>query len=238
MKNKMTEFDLTSEFTINGMGTFKDLNNLDAILESNQAWIAEMEQFRQRLSDAGASDEVMAALLQEVEGMSKKDGRELMRLYNSKSDSYMKGYVSKYQEILNTSEKLSAKYYTPDMADAQKEFASQVDDIVQTLEDKGYEIPENFFDLGTASAESFGDAFKAEIDSLFSDLEVKMNNFNNSLVSMIRPLMNLTGMGALTTSINTYSSTYNLVSAAGNGVQGELQAIRNEEILKRMRGGY
>lgn len=238
LKNKMTEFDLMGEFTINGMGTFPELTDLDAILESNQSWITEMEQFRQRLSDAGASDEVMAALLQEVEGMSKKDGRELMRLYNSKSDSYMKGYVSKYQEILNTSEKLSAKYYTPDMADAQKEFASQVDDIVQTLEDKGYEIPENFFDLGTASAESFGDAFKAEIDSLFSDLAVKMNNFNNSLISMISPLMNFTGMGALTTSINNYSSTYNLVSAAGNGVQGELQAIRNEEILKRMRGGY
>lgn len=235
LKSNMANFELTDTFTINGMGTFTDVANIDDVISSNDAYINELTDFRDRLKVAGASEEVTNALMNEVLGMSKKDARDFMRTYAGKSDAYMADYVAKYQTVLNQGEYLSTEFLKDDIKKAQQDFDKEASDIIEVFREKGMEIPENFAELGKSSAQRFGKEFSAEIAGLFDNVSLELESLN--YIPMNSILSKWSGEGQVITN-NSYASTYNMLTPSYESRREQIKAARDAEILKRMRGGY
>lgn len=236
LQAKMTDFELVSDVSIAGLGDYKKVTDLDSIIESNEAYIDELTSFRERLKAAGATDEVMQAIMGEIAGMSKKDARETVRAFAGQTDAYIAEYVVDYQSLLDLAEEESVLFYAEDMKKAGKEFDDSVEEIIATAKEKGLEIPDNFFDIGALSAERFGEGFKEEIDAMFEDIQSELSAFNEYYFSA--PYASkFTGSGQVITN-RSYSPTYNILPSAGESTQTQLAAIRNAETRERMRGGY
>ena len=234
LQAKMTDFALVSDVSIAGLGDYKKVTDLDSIIESNEAYIDELTSFRERLKAAGATDEVMQAIMGEIAGMSKKDARETMRAFAGQTDAYMAEYVADYQSLLDLAQEESTLFYAGDMKKAGEEFEDSVEEIIATAKEKGLEIPDNFFDIGALSAERFGEGFKAEIDAMFEDIKSELSAFNEYYFPYAGKF---TGSGQVITN-RSYSPTYNILPSAGESTQTQLAAIRNAETRERMRGGY
>lgn len=235
LKSNMASFELTDTFTINGMGTFTDVANIDDVISSNDAYINELTDFRDRLKVAGASEDVTNALMNEVLGMSKKDARDFMRTYAGKSDAYMADYVAKYQTVLNQGEYLSTEFLKDDIKKSQQEFDKEAGNIVEVFREKGMEIPEDFAELGKNSAQRFGKEFSAEIAGLFDNISLELESLN--YIPMNSILSKWGGEGQVITN-NSYASTYNMLTPSYESRREQIKAARDAEILKRMRGGY
>lgn len=236
LKSNMTNFELTETFTINGMGTFTDAADLDAVIASNDEYYNELTDFRARLEKAGASDEVKSAIMSELYGMGKKDAREAMRAYANKTDDFMFDFVSKYQEYMNQTEHLSNEFLREDIQKSQRSFDEEADKIVRVFKEKGMEIPENFSEFGKNSAKRFGDEFLAEITGLFDNIALQMQDLNyfpiNSILSkwIGDEQMNSATQG------NINNVSYYIQPSNGESTQQQIWALRNAQFLNEQRG--
>ena len=114
-------------------------------------------------------------------------------------------------------------------------YADEAGELRKKLEDEFGAVPEKFLDYGADSAKNFGKGFEEQISSVMQGLVSKMQIDVSNMTPIGTMIMGngTLGFGA----INNYYSEYNLLPS-DNSDAAQLEAIRRQDRLNKMRGGY
>lgn len=110
-------------------------------------------------------------------------------------------------------------------------FKDEAAELANALYDEFGEIPEEFMDFGTESADNFGKGFLNQIKTVIAG--IKANVLAN--ISSLMPTLALAGAGGNTS--NTYNASYYIQPSAGESTQAQLLAIRSQEKINKYRMG-
>ena len=110
-------------------------------------------------------------------------------------------------------------------------FKDEAAELANALYDEFGEIPEEFIDFGTESADNFGKGFLNQIKTVIAG--IKANVLAN--ISSLMPTLALAGAGGNTS--NTYNASYYIQPSAGESTQAQLLAIRSQEKINKYRMG-
>lgn len=194
-----------------------------------------VETLKNRLSGLGIGEDVISQYMSEFDELDMTTAMQFIKGILSGSDIDLLKNVEGYALQRETSKKASTQHYAPEL---EKAVEGSIEYMKEKLQEAGFtDIPEDFFVSGQISAQKFGEAFAVEIEKQMEEIRSKIAAFNASLNVNLNGFSIIPSAGNNTTN-NSYSSTYNLVAAAGESTTQQLQNIRNNEMLERMRGGY
>lgn len=211
--------------------SYYSMHDLHKDTEAITSYVDGLDSLNARLKELGVSGDVVKEFMSELSDMSIEEGAGFTKTLLNANDSALLNYINAYSDNRAAVKGLSSRFYQDDMDEA---WDDSIKNMVEKLREAGYEIPEGFFTSGTVSAEKFGEAFTAEIDNQLSAVREKVEGFYAAISKMFGMSFELSAAGG---GGNTYSSTY-YIQPNDTSTSAQLAAIRAEERLNKLRGGY
>ena len=211
--------------------SYYSMHDLHKDTEAITSYVDGLDSLNERLKELGVSGDVVKEFMSELSDMSIEEGAGFTKTLLNANDSNLLNYIDAYSDNRAAIKGLSSRFYQDDMDEA---WDDSIKNMVEKLQEAGYEIPEGFFTSGTVSAEKFGEAFTAEIDNQLSAVREKVEGFYAAISKMFGMSFELSAAGG---GGNTYSSTY-YIQPNDSSTSAQLAAIRAEERLNKLRGGY
>ncbi|MBO5060232.1 MAG: tape measure protein [Clostridia bacterium] len=202
-----------------------------AILEYEQ----HLEELWARFEGVGVDSSVIKSYMSEVDELGLDEAMMAVKSLLSQSDADLSKYINGYAKYNAAVDSLSNRHYVDDMGEAVED---SIDNMRDKLQEAGFtDIPEDFVVSGKLSAEKFGEAFVAEIEKQMEIIQSKIAEFNAGLNLNVQgmTIMQTAAAGGGTT--NNYSAVYN-VQTSGESETATLTALRNQQLLNEMRGGW
>lgn len=113
------------------------LTDLQGDIDALEQYSASLQAVRQRLKNAGFSDDDTGSFFSVLAGMSVEEGQTFAQALNEATDEEFSGFVSDWLKKQSLSEELSKQIYNDEVAGA-------VDKLEQELQNAGLEVPEGF----------------------------------------------------------------------------------------------
>lgn len=211
--------------------SYYSMHDLHKDTEAITSYVDGLDSLNARLKELGVSGDVVKEFMSELSDMSIEEGAGFTKTLLNANDPDLLKYINAYSDNRAAIKGLSSRFYQDDMDEA---WDDSIKNMVEKLQEAGYEIPEGFFTSGTVSAEKFGEAFTAEIDNQLSAVREKVEGFYAAISKMFGMSFELSAAGG---GGNTYSSTY-YIQPNDSSTSAQLAAIRAEERLNKLRGGY
>ncbi len=212
--------------------SYYSMHDFQKDTEAITNYVNGLDSLSERLKELGVSDDVIKEFMTELSDVDIEDGAGFTKtLLNAGNDELLK-YINAYGDNRKAIKGLSSRYYQSDMDSAWDE---SIQNMVDKLQEAGYEIPDGFFTSGTVSAEKFGEAFVSEIDNQLAGVRKKIEGFYAAITKMFGADFELSAAGS--GGGNTYSPTY-YIQANDTSTSAQLAAIRASEKLKKLRGGF
>jgi phage-related protein len=177
--------------------------------------------------------------LELIEEVKKKRGELPTEVLNSlKNMDVTKGIIFA-KEILNAKDEDWEKYVSQFSLGEEKAAKiamalteTDADEAMKLLGEKYSEIPQDFFDIGGESANSFTEGFVLGLNG-FAEKVKQVVGDSMSLPIMYCPFLPASAGGGAYG--NTYTSSYNFYSSADTTTQ-QLNAAKNASVMKRLQG--
>ena len=211
--------------------SYYSMHDLHKDTEAITSYVDGLDSLNARLKELGVSGDVVKEFMAELSDMSIEEGAGFTKTLLNANDSALLEYINAYSDNRAAIKGLSSRFYQDDMDEA---WDDSIHNMIDKLQEAGYEIPEGFFTSGTVSAEKFGEAFTAEIDNQLATVRQKVEGFYAAITRMFGAGFEISAVGG---GGNTYSSTY-YIQPNDTSTSAQLSAIRAEEKLNKLRGGY
>lgn len=211
--------------------SFYSMHDLKKDTEAITSYVEGLNSLNERLQTLGVSNDIVKEFMAEMSNMDIEEGAGFTKTLLNSNDTDLLKYINAYSDNRNAIKGLSSRYYQDDMDAA---WDDSIQNMINKLQEAGYEIPEGFFTSGTVSAEKFGEAFTAEIDNQLATVRQKVEGFYAAITRMFGAGFEISAVGG---GGNTYSSTY-YIQPNDTSTSAQLSAIRAEEKLNKLRGGY
>ena len=202
------------------------LTDLQEDIDALEQYSASLQAVRQRLKNAGFSDDDTSGFFSVLAGMSVEEGQTFAQALNEATDEEFSGFVSDWLKKQSLSEELSKQIYNDEVTGA-------VDKLEQELQNAGLEVPEGFFDSGVTAAENFGIGFTEQLRTEMQKISDIVRDFTSSF-RMELAVAGAAGGSAYTSSTTT--KTYYLQST-NETVHQQLETIRQNDKLEELRNG-
>ncbi len=185
---------------------------------------------KQMLADMGISKNAADSFFADISGRSIEDGIKALDALQYADRAKLAEYLKSYDTRIQLTTRLSAEQYDSDMRAAMDESYAY---MKSELEKAGFEVPSTFFDVGSASAKSFGDAFAAEIDEQMQSVQDKINEWNIKIKASIEGGGRVGSSTTTNTTNSNNTTTYNITTQKG---EDTVDRLKREEKIKRMSG--
>lgn len=192
------------------------LSDLDDDIEKLRDFNETLEKLKARGNEL--APESFGEFFSELKNLSVEDANILSKLLLKENDEGFIDYISDFKEKKLLSEKIADHLYKDD-------FSLAAEEIKQELNESFSEIPDEFFSLGSETAENFKEGFTEEIRNLFSGVSDILSEEGISLS------INQEKSGGN----SNYQATYNFYSS-GESVSQQLISAKNYEVLEKLRG--
>lgn len=202
------------------------LTDLQGDIDALEQYSASLQAVKQRLKNAGFSDDDTGSFFSVLAGMSVEEGQTFAQALNEATDEEFSGFVADWLKKQSLSEELSKQIYNDEVAGA-------VDKLEQELQNAGLEVPEGFFDSGVTAAENFGIGFTEQLQTEMQKISDIVRSFTGSFHVELAAA-GTAGGGAYTSSTTT--KTYYLQST-NETVHQQLETIRQNDKLEELRNG-
>lgn len=202
------------------------LANLQEDIDALKSYSASLQAIKQRLKNAGFSEDDTNSFFSVLAGMSVDEGQTFSQALTEATDEEFASFVSDWLTKQSLSEELSKQIYND-------EVESAVDKLEQELQNAGLEVPEGFFDSGVAAAENFGTGFTEQLQAEMQKIGDIVRDFTGSFRVELS-VAGASGSGVYTS--NTTTNTYYLQST-NETVHQQLETIRQNDKLEELRNG-
>lgn len=182
---------------------------------------------KDKLAKSGIGEAAAASFFDNIISRSATDGDKTFYALEHADEGKLFDYFRAYEQNLNLADAYSKEFTSDDMDEALGDTAEY---MKQRLTEAGFEIPEEFFNSGTLSAQNFGEGFSTRLDAELEKIKERIESFNASLA--------VTGQTAGGVSYdnsvkNVYNNTY---SINGEGTEQLYSKIRRYDTFKRLAG--
>lgn len=182
---------------------------------------------KDKLAKSGIGEAAAASFFDNIISRSATDGDKTFYALEHADEGKLFDYFRAYEQNLNLADAYSKEFTSDDMDEALGDTAEY---MKQRLTEAGFEIPEEFFNSGTLSAQNFGEGFSTRLDAELEKIKERIESFNTSLA--------VTGQTAGGVSYdnsvkNIYNNTY---SINGEGTEQLYSKIRRYDTFKRLAG--
>ena len=182
---------------------------------------------KDKLAKSGIGENAAASFFDNIISRSATDGDKTFYALEHADEGKLFDYFRAYEQNLNLADAYSKEFTSDDMDEALGDTAEY---MKQRLTEAGFEIPEEFFNSGTLSAQNFGEGFSTRLDAELEKIKERIESFNASLA--------VTGQTAGGVSYdnsvkNIYNNTY---SISGEGTEQLYSKIKRYDTFKRLAG--
>lgn len=182
---------------------------------------------KDKLAKSGIGEAAAASFFDNIISRSATDGDKTFYALEHADEGKLFDYFRAYEQNLNLADAYSKEFTSDDMDEALGDTAEY---MKQRLTEAGFEIPEEFFNSGTLSAQNFGEGFSTRLDAELEKIKERIESFNASLA--------VTGQTAGGVSYdnsvkNIYNNTY---SINGEGTEQLYSKIKRYDTFKRLAG--
>lgn len=182
---------------------------------------------KDKLAKSGIGENAAASFFDNIISRSATDGDKTFYALEHADEGKLFDYFRAYEQNLNLADAYSKEFTSDDMDEALGDTAEY---MKQRLTEAGFEIPEEFFNSGTLSAQNFGEGFSTRLDAELEKIKERIESFNASLA--------VTGQTAGGVSYdnsvkNIYNNTY---SINGEGTEQLYSKIKRYDTFKRLAG--
>ena len=209
--------------TIDGKSdTYYSMANMQEDIDRIRQYASLLSEFSERAENLGINADIKTGFLKELRELDLGSAIGLLNSIKGSADKDVAGYLNAWNERNSLIDAVAAKSFE---ADFQESVDNSYAYMKEVLERAGYEIPEEFFASGSLSAQKFGDAFVAEIETQMERIRSVIEAFNSEIQS-----------ASVQFSGNTYNTTntsYNIQSAESGDT---VEQIRRIETVKRLSG--
>lgn len=172
--------------------------------------------------------ELAQEIYNQIREMGVEEGLAFSNAINQANDSKFDAWIAEKKRGFNLDESTANELYQDEI--------DELEDFKQKIIDKFGELPENFFDIGTDTAEQFGSGFMDKIREVMENARQQVIASMSNIAALPAVVSKISGTGTVT--YNSNSSTYYVQPAQGESTQAQLAAIRSAETVSKMRGGY
>ena len=216
---------LYNKNTIN-LGNFEDtfytMRNLEQDIENIKRYQQLLEDFAERADRLGIGADISKGFLKEIKNEDFYAAISLLTYMQNSEDAKVLSYLSAWDERNKLADAIAAKTYEDEFNDS---VSDAYENMKNVLMQAGYEIPEGFFASGSLSAQRFGDAFVAEIETQMERIRAIIDAFNSEISAYPEVFGGVT--------YNTSNTSYNISSA---NAADTVEQIRRYETVKRLAG--
>lgn len=182
---------------------------------------------KDKLAKSGIGEAAAASFFDNIISRSATDGDKTFYALEHADEGKLFDYFRAYEQNLALADAYSKEFTSDDMDEALGDTAEY---MKQRLTEAGFEIPEEFFNSGTLSAQNFGEGFSTRLDAELEKIKERIESFNASLA--------VTGQTAGGVSYdnsvkNIYNNTY---SINGEGTEQLYSKIKRYDTFKRLAG--
>lgn len=182
---------------------------------------------KDKLAKSGIGENAAASFFDNIISRSATDGDKTFYALEHADEGKLFDYFRAYEQNLALADAYSKEFTSDDMDEALGDTAEY---MKQRLTEAGFEIPEEFFNSGTLSAQNFGEGFSTRLDAELEKIKERIESFNASLA--------VTGQTAGGVSYdnsvkNIYNNTY---SINGEGTEQLYSKIKRYDTFKRLAG--
>lgn len=209
--------------------TINLLQDYGRINETLKEYYASVSSVSTRLKESGYAPSLASDFLSAMADMSVGEGLTFSKLLTESSDYQFRSFINGYLENKQLSKDISTLLYSDDFSRAVEETSSY---MKAELEKIGFEIPESFSLSGSVSAEKFGIAFVAKLESQLSDIRKMLSDFNTDLSSATN--ISVLGNGSATPQV-TYNQSFN-VGTTKESLSEQIIAWKTATTVARLRG--
>lgn len=224
LAKEFTEFGgiyMRNTVEINGKkDTYYSTRDIKKDIERVKFYSSRLLELKNILKDGGIKSSGISEFLDEINSMGVDEGISFMNSLLAGGHQNVVEYARLWNDKTEISKSLSDEIYSDELEAATEDVILS---LKKALLDAGYEIPEGFFESGKASAQNFGKAFLAELDTQLSEIRARVMDFSASLSSN-------QGAG------NTYNSTTNQYNIASQGAEDTVEIIKRYDTVKRLLG--
>lgn len=200
---------------------YYSLHDLSADIEAIERYSNDLKELKERAVTLGISTDASDYLLGNIKEMNTEEALLFMDALLRADDNMFSVYFEKAHEKYRLSEDVSANAY-------EEEFKKGIEDsytnMMDLLEQAGYDIPEGFAVSGSISAQKFGEAFILELDNQLGLIRGIIDEFNSEI----------------DISAQTGGDTYNTSNTAYNITTPDpmdtVEYIKRMETMKRLSG--
>ena len=182
---------------------------------------------KDKLAKSGIGENAAASFFDNIISRSATDGDKTFYALEHADEGKLFDYFRAYEQNLNLADAYSKEFTSDDMDEALDDTAEY---MKQRLTEAGFEIPEEFFNSGTLSAQNFGEGFSTRLDAELEKIKERIESFNASLA-----VTGQTAGGVLYDNSvkNIYNNTY---SINGEGTEQLYSKIKRYDTFKRLAG--
>lgn len=162
-------------------------------------------------------------LFDELRSLDVESGLRFANALLDADDAEFSEYIEAYREHKSEISRLAEELTEENTQKAISVMKSKLEEVYG-------EIPDDFWQCGFESAQSFGDAFGEELEKILADIK---KSVQSSMSEAIPTVSAATG----TQNTSSYTASYNFYGS-GETVSAQLRAARSAAAVERMRGGY
>ena len=207
-----------STIEIGGVDITPTVTELSDIALQNE----ELREYAKLLEQLKGRGDIPTGILSEISQLSVGQGtafiKELLKLNNAEFATYMSEWAEQQELAAEISDNFVNDEFT---------------ELKTSLEEKFGTVPEEFFSIGTDSAQQFGSGFMEKLQLVLDEAKATVSN----TLSSISPQLSFAG-GNYGGGGNSYSSTYYIQPSNGESTQSQLKAIKDAQALEEARGKY
>ncbi len=213
--------------------------------------ISLIEQYRDAILSLKALGNIPDGIFSDIASMDTKDGlaaaNAILNATNEERSRFVSGYnkrASLADSIANELTPVLSKEEIENLGvDASAAFNSgffnsdsgSKSSFVQILEESFAEIPDSYYNLGSSSADSFGNGFMQSIPQIMEEIRSYMQSQINSIAEGITSTLHRSLQNGLQNGGNTYNNKYVFNTSRDTTTQ-QLFAAQRASTLSRLRG--
>lgn len=182
---------------------------------------------KDKLAKSGIGENAAASFFDNIISRSATDGDKTFYALEHADEGKLFDYFRAYEQNLNLADAYSKEFTSDDMDEALGDTAEY---MKQRLTEAGFEIPEEFFNSGTLSAQNFGEGFSTRLDAELEKIKERIESFNASLAVTGQTVGGVSYDNSVK---NIYNNTY---SINGEGTEQLYSKIKRYDTFKRLAG--
>ncbi|MBR4721406.1 MAG: hypothetical protein IK057_06570 [Clostridia bacterium] len=202
--------------------TYYSMRNMQEDIDKIKEYSGLLSEFSARADSLGISEDIKTDFLKKLRDVDFDVAIGLLNSIKGSTNKDVVDYLSAWNERNTLADAFAAKSFETDFSESIDESYEHMKEV---LTKAGYEIPDGFFVSGSLSAQKFGDAFIAEIETQMQRIRAVIEAFNSEIAS-----------GSQIASGNTYNTSNTSYNIQTQDSSDTVEQIRRIETVKRLSG--